>query len=164
LREINALEGAAGKLGRTWRTIMPSSPQPEHSASASTPAPKLPDTFRLVRLRLAREHGHPEGDSGHGYDILAPLADDGSIDAHSFRARPSACRVRRFRPGEDDAIGRLVHGPGGAWSIEYDGTAYAKPEAGYHFRDERFRPGEYVSIREDDNRMHTLLVWEVRRP
>jgi hypothetical protein len=141
---------------------MRTSLQDEHRTSTS--AAKLPENFRLVRLHLAREQGHPEGDAAHGYDILTPLREDGSIDVDGYKAQPSACRVRRFRPGEDDAIGHLVHGPGGAWLIEYDGAAATGEERGFHFRDERFHVGEYVSIREDDQQMHTFKVWEVRRP
>ena len=122
----------------------------------------LPDNFRVIRLELAREQGHPEGDVAHGYDLLAPLNDEGRIDGSAFRSFPSACRVRRFRPNQEDLVGRLAHGPGGAWVIDYgDG----KPsERGYHFRDERFQLGEYVSIREDDNRLHTFKVASLRRP
>ena len=124
----------------------------------------LPANLRLIRLRLAREHGHPEGHAHHGYDILAPLEDDGRIDARACRSNPAITRVRRFRPGEDDAIGRLVHGPGGVWFIAYGASGQAGTESGFHFRDEHFVRGEYVSIREDDGRMHTFRVEEVRQP
>ena len=86
--------------------------QIEHRPSSATP--KLPQNFRLIRLRLAREHGHPEGDAHHGYDFLAPLKEDGHIDAEGYRVHASACRVRRFRPGEVDfALYRFRGGPGG---------------------------------------------------
>ena len=124
---------------------------------------RLPDNFRVIRLQLAREPGHPEGDAEHGYDVLAPLDDEGRIDGKVFRSFPSACRVRRFRPGQEDLVGRLEHGPGGAWLIDY-GTPGRRSEQGYHFRDERFRPGEYVSIREDDDHLHTFKVASLRRP
>jgi hypothetical protein len=123
----------------------------------------LPDNFRVIRLQLAREPGYPEGDAAHGYDLLAPLDDEGRIDGKVFRAAPGACRVRRFRPNEEDAIGHLAHGPGGAWLINY-GNDDRRTERGYHFRDERFRPGEYVSIREDDDHLHTFKVASLRRP
>jgi hypothetical protein len=135
---------------------------PQHQSAH--PAPKMPENLRLIRLRLAREKGHPEGDPQHGYDILAPLSEDGRIDAAACHDHHGVTRVRRFRPAEEDAIGRLVHGPGGAWLIAYEGQPVAHIERGFHFRDERFTPGEYVSIREDDGQMHTFRVWEVRRP
>lgn len=121
----------------------------------------LPDNFRHVRLELAREKGHPEGDRGHGYDILMPLTDDGHIDAEAFKKHHAACRVRRFRPDEDDAIGVLAHGPGGRWFFDYDKRQTSDAEAGFRFSEERFVPGEYVSIAEDDGDMHTFQVMAV---
>jgi len=161
LRKINA-KAPFGEQAGASEDNMRTNLQDQHRVPTSPAG--LPENFRLVRLRLAREHDHPEGDSRHGYDILTPLRDDGGIDAEAYRAWPLACRVRRFRPGEDDAIGHLVHGPGGSWTIQYDGEAAMGEERGFHFRDERFRAGEYVSIREDDHQMHTFKVWEVRQP
>jgi hypothetical protein len=63
---------------------------------------KLPDNFRAVRLHLAREPEHPEGDAQHGYDFLMPLKDDGCIDSKTYHAHPQACRVRRFAPVWDE--------------------------------------------------------------
>jgi hypothetical protein len=131
-------------------------PPPENSR-------KLPGNFRAVRLHLAREPEHPEGDPQHGYDFLMPLKDDGHIDPKTYHAHAQACRVRRFRPGEEDAIGWLEYEPGGVWTIRY-GRGDADPEVGFRFRDERFVPGEYVSIQGNDDRTHTFKVWEVRRP
>jgi hypothetical protein len=124
---------------------------------------KLPGNFRAVRLHLAREPEHPEGDAQHGYDFLMPLKDDGHIDTKTYRAHAQACRVRRFRPGEADTIGRLEYEPGGVWAIRYGDDA-GGAELGFRFPDERFVPGEYVSIQGDDDRTHTFKVWEVRRP
>jgi len=50
-----------------------------------------------------------------------------------------------------------VHLPGGAWGFHYDGEADLPDEAGYHFADERFVVGEYVSINER-GKMHTYRV------
>ena len=124
----------------------------------------LPDTFRVVRLELAREAGHPDGDPRHGYDVMVPLDDEAKIAGSIFREFPDACRVHRFRRGEEDMVGRLRHGPGGTWFIDYGTDSRAGEERGFHFRDERFRVGEYVSIREDDGRMHTFKVSQVRLP
>lgn len=124
----------------------------------------LPDSFRVVRLELAREAGHPDGDPLHGYHIVVPLDDEGKIAGATYRDFPESCRVHRFRPGTEDAVGHLRHGPGGAWLIDYGNASPAHEEQGFHFRDERFRVGEYVSIREDDGQLHTFKVSEVRRP
>ena len=124
----------------------------------------LPANFRVIHLELARGPEHPEGDATHGYDLVAPLDDEGRIDGRVFRSLPSACRVRRFRPNEQDLIGHLAHGPGGgAWLFDY-GNGPQPSERGYNFRDEQFRLEEYVSIREDDNRFHTFRVASLLRP
>lgn len=123
----------------------------------------LPDEFRHIRLELAREAGHPTGDRSHGYDILAPLTEDARIDAESWRANAARCRVRRFRPDEEDAIGVLRHGPGGRWYFDYNHEREADNEAGFRFGDESFVPGEYISIREDDGDMHTFVVISAER-
>lgn len=121
----------------------------------------LPKNFRHIRLELARETGHPSGDDAHGYDILAPLTPDGHIDGEVATSHKAKCRVRRFRPGEEDLIGILLRGPGGRWSFDYDDTTSSDDEAGYRFGDERFIMGEYASIREDNGEMHTFRVMQV---
>ncbi len=124
---------------------------------------KLPDSFRHIHLELAREEGHPDGDRSHGYDILAPLTDDGHIDADTFRAQHDKCRVRRFRPDEDDAVGVLKRNRRGDWYFDYDPADDSDDETGFRFGEERFVPGEYVSIKEDDGEMHTFQVMQVER-
>lgn len=104
-----------------------------------------------IRLELARDHEHPEGDTATGYEFAAPLTDDGKIDADAWHKRRENCRVRRFRRGEADDIGHLIRRPGGSWAFHYDITSDAEgDEAGYRFADHAFRPGEYVSIREEE--------------
>lgn len=115
-----------------------------------------PDTiFRLVRLALAREAGHPEGDLGHSYRLVLPLRPDGRIDEAAFRAEPERCRV--VREDEDqERIGRLHHGPGGRWSFTYLDEKNSE-DIGFRFETERFVPGEYVSLSRDDGQ-HTYRV------
>jgi hypothetical protein len=121
----------------------------------------IPASFRHIRLLLAREKGHPGGDDDHGYDIVAPLGPAGKIDVETFKAHRDTCRVRRFRPDEDDAVGKLVHGPGGRWSFEYDDSRTDDDEVAFRLGDETFAVGEYISIREDDGEMHTFVVAQV---
>lgn len=105
-----------------------------------------------VTLALARGPGHPNGDAAFGYDIIAPLNDDGHLDAEMWKADRAACTVRRFRPGDDDRFGMLVRKPGGAdgatWVIDYDKTRDDDDEAGYRLDRHLFRVGEYVTFRE----------------
>ncbi|ODN71272.1 hypothetical protein [Methylobrevis pamukkalensis] len=123
----------------------------------------LPKSFRHIRLELAREKDHPQGDAGHGYDILLPLKDDGAIDTASLGGE-AVCRVRRFRSDENDRIGKLVRSGGGRWKIDYDKSDDADDELAFHFEAEHFVAGEYVSIREDDGELHTFQVVAVREP
>jgi len=78
--------------------------------------------------------------------------------------------VRRFW-GDIEEYGRLIHKPGGTdhgrWVFDYSGEMvendmdYEDEEAGYRFGSHAFRPGEYVSIRDDDGEMHTFQVVSV---
>lgn len=120
----------------------------------------LPLQFRQIRLELAREPDHPEGDRDVGYILIAPLAADNRIDPESWKEHREACRVTRIRPDGDNDVGHLVHRPGGTWVFHYDGVANLPDEAGYHFADERFVPGEYVSI-DERGTMHTYRVKSV---
>ena len=116
----------------------------------------LPSQFRQIRLELAREPGHPEGDAAIAYVIVAPLDSDGRIDPKLWREHRDACRIARLRPDEDDKRGHLVHQTSGGWALHYDGEA-RPDDVGFHFADECFVPGEYVSINEA-GKMHTYRV------
>jgi hypothetical protein len=129
---------------------------------AKHPATKLPPNFRQIRLELAREKGHPAGSAAHGYTIFAPLDKDSKIDPQLWHAFRDFCRVVRFRPDEDEAIGHVIHRPGGSWAFHYDIRGNEDDETGYHLENERFELGEYVSIREQD-KMHTFQVMSVER-
>mgnify|MGYP006919627750 CR=1 FL=1 len=121
----------------------------------------LPHSFKRIRLNLARSKAFPEGSERHGYEFVAPLDDKGHIDAALWRDHRDNCGVRRFWDG-DEQTGFLVHKPGGAeharWIFDYDKTAEDDDESGYRFGAHAFRPGEYVSIRDEDGEMHTFLV------
>jgi hypothetical protein len=122
----------------------------------------LPHTFKRIRLNLARSKEFPEGSERHGYEFVAPLDSRGHIDVALWRGNREHCRVRRFWEGEDDEIGFLVHKPGGSeharWVFDYDQTAEDDDESGYRFGAHAFRPGEYVSIRNEDGETHTYQV------
>jgi hypothetical protein len=120
----------------------------------------LPAQFRQIRIELAREPGHPEGDSAVAYVIIAPLDADDRIDPMLWRDHREACRIARLRPGQQDNHGRLVHRQGGSWAFHYDAGANAPDEVGFHFADQRFETGEYVTINEG-GKMHTYRVVSV---
>jgi hypothetical protein len=124
----------------------------------------LPDNFRRIRLELAREPLHPEGDPDIGYFVIAPLDDKGHVDADTWRAFKERCRVVRFHPVQDHKEGYLRRRPGGSWAFHYefeDGGEDDDPA--YRLGDHRFVHGEYVTIDEDEG-AHTYLVTKVERP
>jgi hypothetical protein len=116
----------------------------------------LPANFKRVRLELAREPGHPAGEHDIGYQFVVPLDAAGRVDGDLWREHKSACKVVRFRPDEELDVGHLVR-RGGGWAFHYDIDGDEDDETGFRFADHVFRPGEYVSIREDSG-MHTFRV------
>ena len=131
--------------------------QTERHASA----PRVAPTIWHIALELAREPGHPYGDADHAYHLYLPLQEDGSIDAEGWRRSRPLCRVRRLRPGRPEISGRILHGPGDHWIFDYPDPRHPD-EAGFRLEKERFVPGEYVSIREDDDRLHTFQVVSIK--
>lgn len=136
----------------TWSDIEMQGTRPKPILNTS-----LPSQFRQIRLELAREPGHPEGDTAVGYVIVAPLDANDRIDTRLWRAHREACRVARLRPDEDDALGHLVQQQDGGWAFHYDADAGMPDEVGVHLADERFVLGEYVSI-EEGSKTHTYRV------
>lgn len=123
-----------------------------------------PATERLkhIRLALARDPGHPAGSRDHGYELVAPIDDNGHLDAGAWKTVRDRCRVRRFAPHEADEVGHLVHKPGGSWAFHYDIRGNAgSDETGFKLDRHTFRPGEYVSIKEHDGVLRTFLVQAV---
>ncbi|HRO32595.1 MAG TPA: hypothetical protein PLQ03_04205 [Brevundimonas sp.] len=118
-------------------------------------------TFHHIRLELAREPGSPSGDPDTGYDIVAPLNDAGKLDGEALKAEPQRGRVRAFTQDRTTAAGRLTRGPGGRWLLDFE-PGVAEDATGFHFGDERFVPGEYVSLTLADGRQHTYVVARVQ--
>jgi hypothetical protein len=117
--------------------------------------------LHTVRLELARNPGFPEGSARHGYELRAPLDDEGRFDAAIWLAHKDDCRVRRFWPGEEDRFGSLAHHRGHHWAFHYDDEAALPEEPIFRFDRHVFREGEYVSITEHDGVMRTFRVARV---
>jgi hypothetical protein len=119
--------------------------------------------LKRIRLELARDPEFPTGSRDHGYAFTAPLDDDGRIDPEAWKANRDLCRVRRFWGDEPEQLGHLVRKPGGSWAFHYDiGGEVDDDEAGYRFGDHAFRLGEYVSIRDDEDRLRTFHIVAIR--
>jgi hypothetical protein len=122
----------------------------------------LPHSFRKIRLELAREPDHPEGDNRFSYILIAPLDAASRIDHETWKHHREASRVVRQRPGEPDASGHLIRTQNGGWAFHYDSQGSRPDETGYRFADEKFATGEYVSIKED-GKMHVYRVVSIER-
>jgi hypothetical protein len=123
---------------------------------------RFPEGFAKVRLRLAREPHHPQGSGEHGYDLVLPLKATGRIDGELWKSHRDRCRVVHYRAGEEHDIGHLTRMPGGQWKFHYDIKGDEEDQRGFHFGDERFVVGEYISIIESDG-AHTYRVITVER-
>ena len=135
--------------------------QPAAAPSLQAGEARHPPVIYHILLELGREPGaHPFGDRLHTYHLYLPLLEDRRIDAEGWKASRALCRVRRQRPGENEATGLILHGAGGNWYFDYPGAA--ADESGFRLQDERFTVGEYVSIREDDGRLHTFQVVSIK--
>ena len=120
-------------------------------------------TLNIVRLELARDRDYPDGSSAKGYEFVVPLTVDGHIDALDWRKHRERCRVRRFWENEPDEHGHVIHRPGGTWAFHYDLKGDPdEDEPGYKFDSHIFRPGEYVSLREQDGEMRTFRIVSVK--
>ena len=104
--------------------------------------------FKIIHLDLAREPGHPQGSALDRYTLILPLDDEGRIEPDYCRSFPDLCRVAHVSIGGGVHRGLVKHETDGTWAFDY-GDADSEDEAGFRFSDERFTPGEYVSVIRD---------------
>ena len=118
--------------------------------------------LKKIRLELARDHEFPEGSNEHGYAFVAPVNAEGLLDPDQWKAHRAECRAQRFWGDEEPERGHFVRKPGGHWAFHYDIHGDADDdESGYRFGGHHFVLGEYVSIREQDDRLRTFRVVKV---
>jgi len=122
-------------------------------------------TLKHIALTLARSKDFPNGSTGIGYDLIAPLDNKGHIDLAAWKRHRSACTVRHFSTAEKDKSGLLVHKAGGAehgrWIFDYNAARDDDDEAGFMFGHHVFAPGEYISISDASGSLHTFVVRSV---
>lgn len=111
----------------------------------------------VVRLELARQLEYPNGDSGHGYEVIVPLARNWRLDIPLWEANPRACQVRRFRRGEPDVFGHLERVAQGRWHFSYDRNQPSE-RLGFRFENEQYSRGQYVSIQETDGNTYEFVI------
>jgi hypothetical protein len=116
-----------------------------------------------IKLEMARTPDHPVGDSGHGYEFVAPLDGDGHLDVDGWHDHRAKCIVRRFAPKEPDEHGHLIHTQGRQWAFHYDLDVDPETdESGFKFSSHIFTEGEYVSITEHDGETRPFRVTSSR--
>lgn len=114
-------------------------------------------TLYRIRLELARSHDFPDGSPHHGYEFVLPLGADGKIDVEAWPECRQLCTVHRFWDGEDDEVGTLIRGGHGRWSFSYkSGEIHAEPI--HRFEAHVLRTGEYLSVREQDEKTYTFRI------
>jgi len=121
-------------------------------------------TMSHITLRLARNPSTPfvEGDPERGYVLMAPLTEEGKIDADVYAAAKAACTVRRFGPGMDAVEGRLRR-HASIWYFDYDAQRTSDDEPVFKLGDHRFLPGDYVTITDEEGTPLTYQVSEAVR-
>lgn len=117
----------------------------------------MTSTLTHIRLELAREPGAPAGNPQDGWDIVAVLDSDGRLDPSGCRDQAGRLHVRRFESNQTVATGTLRQGPGGRWLLDL-APEDAPDATGFRFGEERFVPGEYVSLIDADGETHTFVV------
>jgi hypothetical protein len=117
--------------------------------------------FKRIRLELARTQDFPEGSRHHGYEFVAPLDENGYLDADEWRRNRKKCTVYRFWEGDDDEHGFLVHTRNRSWAFSYS-PGEEDDEPIFRFEAHPFREGEYVSITEHDGVTRPFKVVFVR--
>jgi hypothetical protein len=119
--------------------------------------------LKKIRLELARDKDFPAGSSEFGYEFVAPLDQNGRIDAKKWQNHRDRCRVVRFWGTAEHEHGHLVRKSGKGWGFHYEqeGDIDVDDESGYRFADHLFNRGEYVSIREADDELRTFRVVQV---
>lgn len=116
--------------------------------------------LKKIRLEMARNPKFPEGSRNHGYELAAPLTEDGYLDLKAWPQQKGKCHVRRFWQGQDDENGVLEH-KRNRWVFSY-APGDEDDEPVFRLGDHVFKPGEYVSITEHSGEQFTYVVASVK--
>nr|PZN70696.1 MAG: hypothetical protein DIU57_21755 [Pseudomonadota bacterium] len=115
-------------------------------------------SLKMVRLELARDPEYPTGSRERGYEFVAPLDPDGTLNVEEWRANRDRCRVKRFWPDQNWPIGRLVYTPDGSWIFDFDPNRSDDDVPGFKLDKRKIVPGEYISFRENDGELRAYFV------
>ena len=118
-------------------------------------------SWYAIRLELGRTPDLPDGSRHHGYDLVAPLTEEGRLDEAAWRADKSRATVHRFWEGEDDERGNLIHTRRRTWAFSYE-PGEDDDEPIFHLETHALKPGEYVTITEHDGEALPFRIVAVR--
>lgn len=106
-------------------------------------------TWQHIHLELARTPDFVAGNDQRGYDLVAPINEDGTFDEATWRENKTKSHVRRFWDGEDDQHGLLIHTRHRTWAFSY-APGEDDDEPIFHLESHKIQEGEYVTITETD--------------
>ena len=118
-------------------------------------------TLMTIRLELGRTREFPEGDSGHGYEFIAPLDRHGHLDAAGWRMEKEHCVVRCFRQGTKVRTGALRH-VGRGWRFDYAPADREDDEPLFRLDRHVIAPGLYLTVTEDDGEQRPFKIVSVQ--
>ena len=111
-----------------------------------------------IVLHLARnpDAGAAEGDTSHGYVVVAPLTREGLLDEQAWHDHRAACTVRAFAAGvvRDGKLARRGHN----WFFDYERNEAIDDEPVFKLERHTFAIGEYVTVMDQSD---TPLVYRV---
>ena len=113
-----------------------------------------------IRLEMAENFEFPEGDSCCGYEFQAPLTPEGVIDLVEWKQHPESFPVVRFWRDETARSGRLIYTANRSWHFHYSNIGESDDPT-FQFDREKFKPGEFVSLRDHAGDMHIFHVVSV---
>lgn len=114
-------------------------------------------SLNRIRLELTRTADFPMGSCWHGYEFIAPLTEDGRVDASAWSGVKELCHVRRFWGDNPEEHGQFVHS-GLGWCFEYPKSHWISKESIFKLDRHRFTPGGYVTITEPNGEQYPFRV------
>ena len=120
-------------------------------------------SLMCVRLELARDFNDATGNPNDAYEFTVPLTDDGHIDLSKWADAAPYCALRRYQRDGSVLPGQLIRTDRGEWAFSYQ-MGEDDDEYIYRFASHVFKPGEYLSITQNDETDHVYRVAAVTAP
>jgi hypothetical protein len=115
------------------------------------------NSWKKIRLELARTKGFPTGSVSRGYLVQLPLDGDGRVDANALACMPRRASVRRYWSTEPDESGTIVPGEKG-WIMRCNGAA----DRAILLDGKPIHLGEQVSVLEPDGGILPFRIASIR--